>query len=171
MVTELAWWRMLGGATDEVSFELPEPFALMRHDRAREASDAWTAIGRPFWAALALAFGGPAETSEAVATLLRLDAAASARAVRRDLAQRGLPVPRGPRGAARANTAGLTARELDVLGHLVEGLSDAEIATRLTLSERTVGHHVSAVLRKLGVPSRARAAAAAGPILGSSPPT
>ena len=171
LVAELAWWRQLGGASDDAPFELPEPFALMRDGRGREASAAWTAIGRPFWSALALAHGSPAEASEAVATLLRLGAPASAQAVRRDRAMRGLPVPRGPRGAARSNAAGLTARELDILGYLVEGLSDAEIATRLTLSERTVSHHVSAVLRKLGVPSRSRAAAAAGAILGSGPPT
>ena len=138
--------------------------------RARPAA-AWAAIGRPFWTALALAGGSPAETSEAVAILLRLGATASAQAVRRDLALRGLPVPRGPRGVARANAAGLTARELEMLGYLVEGLSDAEIAARLTVSERTVGHHVSAVLRKLGVPSRSRAAAAAAGLLGTSQPT
>jgi len=114
--------------------------------------------------------GGPADTSEAVAALLRLEAPATAQAVRRHLAEQGLPVPRGPRTAGRTNSAGLTARELDVLGYLVEGLSDAEIAARLTLSERTVGHHVSAVLRKLGVPSRSRAAAVAGPLL-TRPPT
>ena len=129
----------------------------MRDGRAREASDAWTAIGRPFWAALALTAGDPAAAAEAVAAMLRLEAPASAQAVRRDLGRRGLPVPRGPRAVARANPAGLTARELDVLRCLVDGLSDAEIATRLTLSERTVGHHVSAVLRKLGVPTRSRA--------------
>lgn len=80
-------------------------------------------------------------------------------------------MPRGPRSTGRPNAAGLTARELEVLGYLVEGLSDADIAARLTLSERTVGHHVSAILRKLGVPSRSRAAAAAGPILSGGPPT
>ena len=166
----MAWWRALGGVADKVPFELPEPFALMRDGRVLEASKAWSRIGRPFWAALALTAGDPADTSEAVASLLRIGAPASAQAVRRDLAQRGLPVPRGPRGTALANPAGLTARELDVLRMLVEGLSDAEIAARLTLSERTVGHHVSAVLRKLGVPSRSRAAAAAAPILRAPSP-
>jgi DNA-binding CsgD family transcriptional regulator/tetratricopeptide (TPR) repeat protein len=154
IVAELAWWRALAGAEDELGFELPAPFALMRAGRAREASTAWAQLGRPFWAALALAGGQPPDTSEAVAALLRLGATASAQAVRRDLAQRGLPVPRGPRSTGRPNVAGLTARELEVLGYLVEGLSDADIAARLTLSERTVGHHVSAILRKLGVPSR-----------------
>lgn len=167
LLAELAWWRALGGGVDTVPFELPEPFTLMRDGRAREAGQAWSRIGRPFWAALALTAGDPADSSEAVAALMRLDAPASAQAVRRDLARRGLPVPRGPRGHARANPAGLTARELEVLGLLVEGLSDAEIADRLTLSERTVGHHVSAILRKLGVPTRSRAAAAAGQILGT----
>lgn len=171
ILAELAWWRSLGGAVDSVSFDLPEPFTLMADGRAREASQAWAAIGRPFWAALALAAGGPADTAECVAALLRLDAPASVHAVRRDLALRGLPVPRGPRGVARTNAAGLTARELDVLGLLVEGLSDAEIAARLFLSERTVAHHVSAVLRKLQVPSRSRAAAAAPRILGTAQPT
>ena len=50
---------------------------------------------------------------------------------------------------------------MEVLALVVEGLSNPEIAKRLFLSEKTVGHHVSAVLRKLGEPTRARAAAAA----------
>jgi DNA-binding NarL/FixJ family response regulator len=48
-----------------------------------------------------------------------------------------------------------------VLGLLAEGLTDAEIAGRLSLSTKTVGHHVSALLAKLGVGSRRQAAAAA----------
>jgi DNA-binding NarL/FixJ family response regulator len=48
-----------------------------------------------------------------------------------------------------------------VLALLVQGLSNAEVADRLFLSEKTVGHHVSAVLRKLGEPTRSRAVAAA----------
>jgi DNA-binding CsgD family transcriptional regulator/tetratricopeptide (TPR) repeat protein len=170
ILAELAWWRRLGGADDQLTFEVPEPFALMREGRVREASDAWAAMERPFWAALALASGERTDTSEAVRILRRLGAPASAQAVRRDLARRGLPVPRGPRRSGRSNTAGLTARELEVLDCLVEGLSDAEIAARLTVSERTVGHHVSAILRKLGVPSRSRAAAAARRILSAAEP-
>jgi DNA-binding CsgD family transcriptional regulator len=63
-------------------------------------------------------------------------------------------VPRGPRADTRANPAGLTARQLEVLTLLCEGLTNAEIAKRLVLSVKTVDHHVSAVLDKLGVDNR-----------------
>ena len=70
-------------------------------------------------------------------------------------------MPRGPRPSTAADPTGLTARQREVLTLLAEGLSNADIAARLTLSAKTVDHHVSAVLGKLGVPSRGQAAAAA----------
>jgi DNA-binding NarL/FixJ family response regulator len=48
-----------------------------------------------------------------------------------------------------------------VLALLADGLSYAEIAERLVLSEKTAGHQFSAVLRKLKEPTRSRAVAAA----------
>jgi DNA-binding NarL/FixJ family response regulator len=48
-----------------------------------------------------------------------------------------------------------------VLGLVSEGLKNSEIATRLVLSERTVDHHVGAILRKLDVRTRAEASARA----------
>ena len=73
----------------------------------------------------------------------------------------GQVIPRGPREQTRANPAGLTARELEVLALLADGLTNAQLADRLFLSAKTVDHHVSSVLRKLGAPNRAAAAAAA----------
>ncbi|HKP70547.1 MAG TPA: alpha/beta fold hydrolase [Pyrinomonadaceae bacterium] len=53
--------------------------------------------------------------------------------------------------------ASLSAREREVLSHISEGLSNAEIAGRLSISEKTVRNHVSNVFNKLGVWTRAQA--------------
>jgi DNA-binding CsgD family transcriptional regulator len=55
----------------------------------------------------------------------------------------------------------VTARELDVLRLVADGLRNAEIAERLFLSPRTVDYHVSSLLRKLGAHTRGEAVAAA----------
>ena len=53
----------------------------------------------------------------------------------------------------------LTPRELDVLKLVAQGLSNTDIARRLFLSEHTIHRHLANILRKLGLPSRAAAAA------------
>lgn len=64
--------------------------------------------------------------------------------------------PAGPSGTSLP--ADLTPRERDVLAALGQGLSNAEIAQRLVISEATTKTHVSRVLAKLGVASRVQAA-------------
>ena len=141
---------------------MAEPFALMLAGDAAGAADSWEAIGNPFWAALARAGSGEAADLRAAASALEaLGATATNAAIARDLRRRRTPVPRGPRAASRANSAGLTDREMEVLHALAGGLSNAELAAHFVLSERTVAHHVSAVLRKLQEPSRSRAVATA----------
>ncbi|HEX7337205.1 MAG TPA: LuxR C-terminal-related transcriptional regulator, partial [Gemmatimonadales bacterium] len=68
--------------------------------------------------------------------------------------------PHGPIGAA-AKLGRLTARELEVLRLVAQGLSDKEAALRLQLSEHTIHRHVGNILTKTGLPSRAAAVAQA----------
>jgi DNA-binding CsgD family transcriptional regulator len=159
---ELSWWLYLAGERRQVPAPLARPFALMLAGEHRAAAGEWEALGGPLWTAYALAFSPEIrDAQEALDILTELDVPAVRHAVLRDRRARGLVVPRGPRPASRANPAGLTAREIEVLQLLADGLSYAEVAGRLVLSEKTVGHHVSAVLRKLREPSRSRAVATA----------
>jgi len=61
---------------------------------------------------------------------------------------------KSPRVAAKNTKFGLTGRELEVIGEVVSGCSNPEIANKLTLSEQTVKHHLTHVFDKLGVYSR-----------------
>ncbi len=159
---ELSWWLHLAGESRPARGPLARPFALMLAGEYGAAAAEWDGRGCPLWSAYALAFSpGLGDAQRCLDLLGPLDVPAVRRAVLRDRRARGLPVPRGPRPARRASPAGLTARETEVLGLLADGLSYAEVAERLVLSEKTVGHHVSAVLRKLREPTRSRAVAAA----------
>jgi DNA-binding NarL/FixJ family response regulator len=64
-----------------------------------------------------------------------------------------------PHPVSAVPSSSLTRREAEVLGMLAEGLSQRDIAVRLTISPKTVGTHIEHVLRKLGVHSRAQAVA------------
>ncbi len=92
-----------------------------------------------------------AEVLEAEAGSGRLDGAA----VRAVLGAAGLarPVPR-----SSGRPAGLSDREVEVLGLVARGLSNREIAQRLVVSPRTAEHHVQHIDAKIGVSSRAAAA-------------
>jgi DNA-binding NarL/FixJ family response regulator len=118
---------------------------------------------QPYERALALWDGGSApELLAALPLLDELDARAVAALVRGRLRELGVTNPPGrPLPTTRANPAGLTGRQLDVLALLVQGLSNADIAARLVISRKTADHHVSAILAKLDVRSRGEAVAAA----------
>ena len=156
---ELAVWRHRAGVVDTLDgIRIAEPRALELAGRHADAAVAWDRAARPYEAALALAMGEGDALAEAHERLRALGAEGAAAVVARRLRERGVRgIARGPRPATRDNPAGLTPREIEVLGLLAEGLTNAEIALRLHLSVRTVDHHVSRILRKLDVPTRARA--------------
>ena len=162
-IGELGLWRWRAGVLDEPLANAGEPYSYQVAGDWRRAASHWRENGCRYQAALALADSHDGKAlRQALDELQALGARPAAAIVARrlrELGERGLP--RGPRPNTRANPAGLTGRELEVLGLLAEGLRNAQIAERLVLSGKTVDHHVSAILHKLDVRSRGEATAEA----------
>jgi DNA-binding CsgD family transcriptional regulator/tetratricopeptide (TPR) repeat protein len=160
---ELAWLLWHAGERDVPGEGLSEPYALQLAGDAAGATAAWRGLGCPYEEARALAEGDdPEGVRRAVDTFEALGAKPALGLAIRRLRALGEPhvptVRRGPRASTRANPAGLTQREVEVLALLAEGLRNAEIAERLFLTPKTVRHHVSSILGKLGVETRTEAA-------------
>jgi DNA-binding CsgD family transcriptional regulator len=121
----------------------------------------WDDVGAPYEAALALAFSpSTADRVESVRRLDALGATAVAARVRKSLREDGVrSLPGVARRSTQEHPAGLTTREQEVLELLGRGLTNDEIAATLVISTKTAGHHVSAVLAKLGVANRRDAVA------------
>jgi DNA-binding CsgD family transcriptional regulator len=162
-IGELDCWRWRVGLPSMAGDEAAEPYAAEMAGDSVGAAEIWAERGCPYEAALARS-GANDETvlRQVLSDLHDLGAHATAGVVARRLRESGArQVPRGPRPASRANPANLTTRELEVLKLLAEGLRNAEVASHLYLSTRTVEHHISALLAKLNVGNRADAITAA----------
>jgi len=138
---KLAWAAQLWGAADALrdTFGIPiPPVEITDYERSLSATrvhlgerafaTAW-AQGRAMTPRQALAAQGHKSTPPPISTVT--------------------PSPIYP--------AGLTAREVEVLGWLAGGLTDQQIADKLVLSPRTVHAHISSIYSKLGVTSRSAA--------------
>ncbi|KHL17768.1 regulatory LuxR family protein [Mumia flava] len=143
-------------ADAQVAWARGDPSAALQ--AGRQAQRSWAALGAVYESAMAQALcavavhalgdvdSGREELAQACANLTAigaLPAAARARALLE-------PPPRPD---------GLTAREVEVLALVAEGLGNAEIADRLVLSDRTVARHLSNIFAKIDVGSRTAAAA------------
>ena len=163
LIGELASWRWRAGIREEISPSAAGPYALQIAGKWESAAALWTEIGCPYEAALALADADD-ETAlrRSLEELQRLGARPAATIVTRRLREMGArDIPRGPRASTLTHPAGLTSREMEILALMAQGLRNSEMARHLHLSSRTVDHHVSAVLAKLGVRSRTEAVAEA----------
>jgi DNA-binding CsgD family transcriptional regulator/tetratricopeptide (TPR) repeat protein len=141
---------------DVTAVEVAEPYRLELAGNHDAAAAEWSALGAPYEQALALIDTERPDLRRAGLDLLdRLGAAGTAAWFRQDLRNKGVTnVPARRRQATMANAAGLTARQIEVLTLLGDGLTNAELARRLYISAKTADHHVSAILAKLGVSTR-----------------
>src|SRR5262249_46396353 len=152
-------WAAVAEVESEFDRPMAAPFAAMARRDWSAAADAFGEVGWDFDRALMLSLLDDEDSLlESIEIARRLGAEPLAKRVARRLRDLGIRVPLGPRQTTRGNPAGLTARQLEVLNLLLDGLTNAEIAERLVVSPRTAEHHVAAVLTKLGAPTRRGAA-------------
>ncbi|HEX4525685.1 MAG TPA: AAA family ATPase [Gaiellaceae bacterium] len=149
----------LAGIDAGLDLRRDTPYAAMIRGDWGAAAAAFGEIGWSYDRALMLSLLDEEEAlAEAIEIARELGAGPLTRRAARRLRKLGLSVPRGPRETTRANPAGLTARQLEVLTLLAGGLTNAEIAEQLVVSLRTAEHHVAAVLTKLDAATRRDAA-------------
>ncbi len=163
MKGELAAWLWRIGALEQQPTDIAEPYALEISGDWHGAARSWEALGCPYEHANMLAwYGTEAGQRKALAILEQWGAAPAAQLLRMKMRAQGVRgIPRRSRKSTRSNSFGLTKRETEILALLSEGLRNSVIAKRLFVSTKTVDHHVSAILAKLGVSSRAEAVAMA----------
>jgi DNA-binding CsgD family transcriptional regulator len=160
---ELAAWLWRVGALSERPADIAEPYAQEISGDWRGAAAAWKMLGCPYEYASLLAWHGTeAEQREALTVFDDLGAAPAAQLLRRQMRRQGVRhIPRGARVSTRQNRFGLTQRQAEILTLLTQGQRNTTIARRLFVSTKTVEHHISAILAKLQVASRAEAVALA----------
>lgn len=159
---DLALWLWKMDRLDAVPGEIAEPYRLIIDGRAEEAAREWDRLGYVYEKAIALSGADTDSQLQAIEELETLGANAVAAKLRQELRDQGVNVPRGRARATRDHPVGLTSRQSEVLSLLAEGLSNVDIADLLFLSPRTVEHHVSAILTKLGAADRDEAVEKAG---------
>ncbi len=157
--SRLLFWRRLAGLEAETSTEASGPYALALAGRWDDAAAEWRRLECPYEAALALSRTRDVDAlREAHAECRRLGARPLSTIVARELRELGVrDVPRGPRHSTLANDANLTAREVEVLRLVADGLTNREIADRLIISLGTTKWYISQIFGKLQVHSRTQA--------------
>jgi DNA-binding CsgD family transcriptional regulator/tetratricopeptide (TPR) repeat protein len=157
------WRHRIGESVADLVDKVAAPYATEIRGDVESAAQQWRGIGDPYSAAMVLAQAKDGGAQEkwlaAIDGFAALGAEPAARKVRQRARAEGVRgIRRGPYAATKQNQFGLTAKELDVLRLLVADKTNQEISEHLSRSQKTVEHHVSSVLGKLGARNRAEAA-------------
>jgi DNA-binding CsgD family transcriptional regulator/tetratricopeptide (TPR) repeat protein len=158
---ELAYWMWRAGAITAAPHHAGEPYATQIAGHWRKAAAMWEKLGCPYEQAMALMDGDETAQRAALEIFTHLGAQPIIKILKQKMRVQGISIPRRHRTAAGENPFHLTVREMEILGYLVQGLSNDAIARHLNLSIRTVEHHIASILRKMGVHSRAEVIARA----------
>jgi DNA-binding CsgD family transcriptional regulator/tetratricopeptide (TPR) repeat protein len=154
-VARVAAWAVVAGRQPSFSGKMPRPHAAMLSADWAAAAQAFGDIGWSYDRALMLfLLDDASRLVEALSVARQLGAPPLSRCISRRLRQLGHPVPRGVAPSTRTHPARLTSRQAEVLALLADGRTNSEIAEALYVSTRTVEHHVTAVLTKLGAGTR-----------------
>ena len=163
LLGEMSYWLWRVGYLTQAPAQCAVPYVAQIEGRWQDAADAWHDIGCPYERARALADGDEAAQREALQAFEALGAEPMVQWLRQRMRTCGVrAIPRGPLASTRANPLGLTARELQILALIAQGLHNGEVAKKLSRSPRTIDHHVAGIYVKLGINSRVQAAKAAG---------
>jgi DNA-binding CsgD family transcriptional regulator len=151
----LVWAKRCGASLPPQTLEIAPMFAAELADDIETAAAHWEALGCHYDRALTLAHGDATQVETALQEFEAMGAKPAAEIARQRLRALGVRgIKRGPQPRTQADPHGLTARERQIYELLQDALSNAEIAQRLHRSERTVEHHVAAILAKLGFGGR-----------------
>ena len=150
------WLHRLGAGhlDEEVNDYVPEPHRSELLGNPERAAMLWAQRKAPYNQAFSLAFCGDPNSREEAARIFRNLGAENHAAA-------ALRAPCAAVSGPDSSFPILTRRQMDVLSCLAEGKTNAQVGEALFISPKTVDHHVSAILGKLGASSRGEAVALA----------
>jgi len=156
--SELAFWLLKARGQQLPLKEIYEGYESGSILKAQKAAALWNKTGYPYNEALLLFEGTDDDKRKAISIVHELGAKAAYEKMKQEMRASGIKnIPRGIRKSTQANPAFLTDREVDVLKLIKEGMQNKEIASTLFISAKTVDNHISSMLYKLEVNSRAKA--------------
>jgi ATP/maltotriose-dependent transcriptional regulator MalT len=160
---EFFFWAQKAGRNYLPLAEIYEGYDVSCIKKVQQAAMLWKKAGSPYTQAIILFEGSEADKKDAIKIVHDLGATAVYEKMKMEMRMSGIKsIPRGIRKSTQLNPALLTGREMDVLQLLKEGLQNKEIGNKLFISPKTVDHHISSILFKLDVNSRAKAVQEAG---------